>query len=80
MDNRNTEHVAEFPKKYLAPDEASQFIGAAVQTMARWRCEGGGPPFIRVGSRRIRYALDDLIAWMDARRVSSTSEVTKVAS
>jgi hypothetical protein len=61
------------PKKYLNAEEASQFIGAAVQTLARWRCEGGGPPFIRVG-RKIMYAIDDLIAWMNARRVSSTSE------
>lgn len=77
MDTNNTsEHVTEFPKKYLTAEETSQFIGAAVQTLAKWRSGGGGPPFIRVGSRRVMYAIDDLVAWMSARRVSSTSEVS----
>jgi hypothetical protein len=79
MDTKNTsEQVTEFPKKYLTPDEASQLIGAAKQTMARWRVEGIGPQFIRVG-RKIMYAVEDLILWMNSRRVSSTSEATKAA-
>jgi predicted site-specific integrase-resolvase len=65
-------------KKYLTPEEAGRFIGAAVQTMARWRCEGGGPPFIRVG-RKIMYAAEDLTAWMNARRMASTSAAVKAA-
>lgn len=59
-------------EKYLNPEKTSRYIGAAVQTLARWRFEGEGPPFIRVG-RKIMYAADDLDEWMAARRVSSTS-------
>ena len=67
-------------KKYLTPKETSRFIGVAVQTLARWRCAGGSPPFIRVG-RKIMYAVEDLTAWMNARRVASTSvSANKVAS
>lgn len=43
-------------------------------TLAKWRLYGGGPDFIRVG-RRIAYDPNDVAAWLDARRVSSTSEV-----
>ena len=63
-------------KKYLTPDETALFTGAAVQTLARWRCEGYGPQFIRVG-RKIMYAVEDLVAWMNAGRVASTSESIK---
>jgi predicted site-specific integrase-resolvase len=65
-------------KKYLTPDEAARLIGAASQTLARWRCEGGGPQFIRVG-RKIMYGADDISVWMNSRRVSSTSEAAKAA-
>jgi hypothetical protein len=67
------------PKKYMNAEEASTFIGVAVQTLAKWRCVGGaGPTFIKIGNRRVMYAIDDLNAWMNARRVNSTSEVSAV--
>lgn len=43
-------------------------------TLAKWRLQGHGPRFIRVG-RRIAYDPADVAAWLDARRVTSTSEV-----
>jgi hypothetical protein len=42
-------------------------------TLAKWRLDGSGPKFIRVG-RRVAYHPDDLKSWLDARRVSSTSQ------
>jgi len=64
------------PKKYMNVEETSAFIGVAVQTSAKWRCEGGkNLPFIRISRGRIMYDLDDVTAWMNARRVNSTSEV-----
>ncbi len=73
MDANGTSTKVEILPAYLTPAEAGRFIGAATQTLARWRCEGGGPDFIRVG-RKIMYGRDDLIGWMSARRVSSTSQ------
>ena len=43
-------------------------------TLAKWRLTGAGPRFIRV-NRRIAYDPVDIAAWLDARRVTSTSEV-----
>jgi hypothetical protein len=43
-------------------------------TLAKWRLDGRGPCFVRVG-RRIAYDPADVAAWLDARRVTSTSEV-----
>jgi hypothetical protein len=36
---------------------------------------GGGPPFAHVG-RRVIYAESDLVAWVRARTVASTSEAS----
>lgn len=74
-----TEQAAQPPKTYFNAEETGRFIGVAVQTLARWRCEGGGPPFIKCGSRKIMYAVEDLTAWMNARRVASTSEAAQAA-
>jgi hypothetical protein len=42
-------------------------------TLAKWRLSGHGPKFIRV-NRRIAYDPKDVQEWLDARRVSSTSQ------
>jgi predicted site-specific integrase-resolvase len=57
----------------LTPEETARRIRRAVQTLARWRCEGAGPAFIRVGGR-IAYRAADVERWLESRRVHSTSE------
>lgn len=49
-------------------------LGVTEGTLAKWRLSGAGPCYIRVG-RRIGYDPADVAAWLDARRVNSTSEV-----
>lgn len=57
----------------LTPEETAVRLRRAVQTLARWRCEGTGPAFVKVGGR-IAYRVRDVEAWLDGRRVRSTSE------
>ncbi|TZG25892.1 transcriptional regulator [Sphingomonas montanisoli] len=52
---------------------AAPMVGTEPKTLANWRVLGKGPKFIRVG-RKAMYHPDDLIDWLAARRVSSTSE------
>lgn len=44
----------------------------------RWlrqrRLKGGGPPFVRLGPRCIRYRRSDLEEWLDQQTKNSTSE------
>lgn len=47
--------------------QAAEYLQVAVQTLARWRVEGTGPVFIKVGGL-VRYELTDLNEFMDARR------------
>jgi len=55
-------------------NEAARFIGYSVRALQNWRVRGGGPRFVKVSARSIRYRRRDLIAWIEARLVASTSE------
>ena len=43
-------------------------------TLDKLRSAGGGPPYIRLGRRRVVYAIADLEAWIAERRHTSTAE------
>ena len=50
----------------LLPAAAAALLGVSVDTLADWRCRGGGPRYVRVG-RLIRYRDADLQAWLATR-------------
>lgn len=52
---------------YLTEKEFSQRYNVARRTAARWRVSGDGPPFVRLGPRRIAYRLADCEQWAAAR-------------
>lgn len=53
--------------------EASGIVLEAVTTLRTKRCRGGGPPFIKLGTR-VGYVRRDLFEYIAARRRTSTSE------
>ena len=56
--------------KTSVPDtEAGPILGVAVQTLRNWRSKGTGPIYFRVGARAIRYDVEDLQRYIDARKV-----------
>lgn len=57
----------------LSIEQTCNYLGVSGETMAHWRVSGSGPKFIKV-NRRIAYDPKDIEDWLDARRVSSTSE------
>jgi predicted DNA-binding transcriptional regulator AlpA len=52
--------------------EAASLICYSVRALQNWRHRGGGPKFIRVSSRSIRYTYGDVMEWIDQRRVANT--------
>src|SRR5215213_6857170 len=64
----------------LTPDETARRLRLAKQTLARWRCEGRGPAFIRLGGigGRVAYRAADIDAWLASRRAYSTAEADRV--
>ncbi|MEM7172436.1 MAG: helix-turn-helix domain-containing protein [Pseudomonadota bacterium] len=61
--------------RLIHENEAADFLGYSPRALQNWRLRGGGPPFIRVSSRSIRYSRRDLKAWVDSKRARSTSDV-----
>ena len=64
------------PPLLTSPQAAAQ-LGVQPQTLRKWRCDGTGPRFVRLGTgRRSRaaYRLSDLEAWLEARSFTSTAE------
>ncbi len=54
--------------------EAAKFLGYTVRALQNWRVRGGGPKFVKISSRSIRYRRRELIAWAEAHMVSNTSQ------
>jgi hypothetical protein len=49
-------------------------LGCAEVTVRLWRYSGGGPKFVKITPRQIRYRVADVEAWLNARTIGSTSE------
>lgn len=63
----------------IPAERAAEQLLVTVGTLAKWRVTGAGPAFIRV-NRRIAYHPRDIETWLDARRVTSTSEVAQATA
>ena len=50
----------------ISAARAPEYLGIQRQTLARWRHEGFGPPWVRMG-RLIYYRSSDLRSWIESR-------------
>lgn len=57
----------------LDETKAAQLLGCSVAKMQRDRRIGSPIPFIKVG-RSVKYKLEDIEAYLEAQRFTSTSE------
>ena len=48
----------------LTAQEAAEVLRIKYTTLAWYRCNGGGPSFVRVGPKVIRYRMGDLRAYV----------------
>jgi len=51
-------------ERLLREREAARYLNYAMKTLQSWRNQGVGPKYLKVGSRTVRYRLDDLKAWV----------------
>jgi predicted DNA-binding transcriptional regulator AlpA len=49
--------------EHLTDVELCKRLRISGQTSWRWRVNGGGPPYVRAGKRRVLYRLADVEAW-----------------
>lgn len=53
---------------YLDTKQAAELTGISTVTLERWRAEGEGPPYVKLG-RLVKYRRVDLDAFMEAKLV-----------
>ena len=62
------------PDSLIRQDEAVLLLGVSNRCLENWRYRGGGPSWIRISARCIRYRRSDLIQFIDERVKTNTSE------
>lgn len=66
-------------KRYWSNAETAAFLGLRPQTLRQKRHRGDGPAYHRYGEgprARCAYDPEDVAAWLETRRFTSTSEET----
>jgi predicted DNA-binding transcriptional regulator AlpA len=63
----------DYANRLINEQEAANFLGFSVRALQNWRLRGGGPEYVRVSRRSVRYRRRDLIAWANDRLEAHTS-------
>jgi hypothetical protein len=61
-------------ERLLNEHEAAAHLGYTIRALQNWRLRGGGPLFVKVSDRSIRYRKRDLTTWIEEKLRSSTSD------
>jgi len=65
---------ASTPDRLLTTRQAADYLNFDRRTLEGWRLRGGGPRFVRISARSVRYRRSDLIRWVRERLRTSTSD------
>ena len=61
----------------LSTPQAAKFLNVSIAFLERDRWAGARVPFVKIGSRAVRYRLDDLEAYINSQRRQSVLEMVK---
>ena len=61
----------------LSTPQAAKFLNVSIAFLERDRWAGARVPFVKIGSRAVRYHLDDLEGYINSQRHQSVLAVTK---
>jgi predicted DNA-binding transcriptional regulator AlpA len=77
LDKRAAELIEEGvgrPDDLLSTPELARWLGVSVQWCQIARHRGGGPPWVKLSPRRVRYLRSEVWEWLDQRRRTSTRD------
>ncbi len=60
--------------RLLTPKEAAHFLGVPEGTLAQWRSQRRGPPYVKLEERLVRYRQSDLEGYIASRIVETPLE------
>ena len=61
----------------LSTAEVSEILGVPTETLRFWRHKGTGPQSFKLGPRKVRYAREDLDAWIAEQRQATGSAAAR---
>lgn len=56
------------PDQLMTEDQAADMICYSKRALQNWRLRGGGPKYVKVSARSIRYQRRDILEWIEARK------------
>jgi predicted DNA-binding transcriptional regulator AlpA len=70
----NNQKETEMQTQLLSTPQAAKFLNVSIAFLERDRWAGARVPFVKIGSRAVRYRLDDLEAYINSNRQQSVLE------
>jgi len=61
-----------------SPEKTARALNSTVQTLAKWRHQAKGPPFLKI-ENKVGYDPQAVASYVGERRFSSTSEARKAS-
>ncbi len=55
--------------RLLTAEQVAEITGLSMETLAQWRCQRRGIPYVKISRNCVRYRQADLDAWLQARIV-----------
>lgn len=68
-----SQHDPDHFDRLITERDAADFLGYTMRALQNWRLRGGGPSFVKVSARSIRYRKRDLVAWTESKLSQHTS-------
>jgi predicted DNA-binding transcriptional regulator AlpA len=59
--------------RLVCEKEAANVLSLSPRTLQGWRVRGGGPKYIKFGTKAIRYSLSELLKFIERQTRSHTS-------
>lgn len=59
---------------HIDEKRAAEYLGISFRTLQGYRVKGGGPEFIKIGKKSVRYKVQDLIDWANNHKKKNTSQ------
>jgi excisionase family DNA binding protein len=63
--------------KLLTAEEVAEQTGLSVETLAQWRSQRRGIPFVKISRNCVRYQKSDLDTWIQERIVRPAQDQTE---
>ena len=60
--------------RLLTAEQVAELLGLTKRCLANWRYRGGGPKYLKIGHKTVRYRYSDLMRWLEDRKFSNSSE------